>query len=67
MITRMHLTQAERDLIVELCRAALLHNRGESAAAQDTYNEMAADDWQRVESIILKLDQADPDLYPDYS
>jgi hypothetical protein len=61
---RMHLTQAERDLIVELCLAATLHQRGEHTAAQETYAQFTADNWDQVRSIIFKLDQLDPDLFP---
>jgi hypothetical protein len=60
----MHLTQDERDLIVELCRAALLHRKGEHEAAQDTYNAMDWSNWEQVASIIFKLDAIDPDLLP---
>ena len=61
---RMHLTQAERDLIVELCLAATLHQCGEHTAAQETYEAMTAENWEQVRSIIFKLDQPDPDLFP---
>ena len=64
MTVKMHLTQAERDLIVELCLAATLHQKGEHSAAQETYNALTADDWERVRSIIFKLDSPDPDLWP---
>lgn len=64
MTVRMHLTQAERDLIVELCLAATLHQRGEHAAAQETYEQFTADNWDQVRSIIFKLDTPDPDVYP---
>ena len=61
---RMHLTQAERDLIVELCLAATLHQRGEHTAAQETYEQFTAENWEQVRSIIFKLDSPDPDLFP---
>ena len=61
---RMHLTQAERDLIVELCLAAKLHQRGEHTAAQETYEQFTADNWEQVSSIIFKLDQPEPDDWP---
>lgn len=64
MTVRMHLTQAERDLIVELCLAATLHQRGEHEAACETYAALTADDWERVRSIIFKLDQPGPDDFP---
>jgi hypothetical protein len=67
MTVRMHLTQAERDLIVSLCLAATLHERGEHTAAQETYAAMNADDWERVRSIIYKLDQPEPDDWPPAS
>jgi hypothetical protein len=60
----MHLTQAERDLIVALCIAATLHQRGEHEAAQDTYKEFTAENWEQVRSIIFKLDQPGPDDWP---
>ena len=58
------LTQAERDLIVELCLAAALHQRGEHTAAQETYEQFTAENWEQVRSIIFKLDSPDPDLFP---
>ena len=61
MTTRMHLTQAELDLIVELCIAAALHKKGEHEAACETYEKFSADDWERVTSIIYKLDQPKED------
>lgn len=64
MTVKMHLTQAERDLIVELCLAATLHQKGEHSAAQETYNALTADDWERVRSIIFKLDQPEADDFP---
>ena len=64
MTVKMHLTQAERDLIVELCLAATLHQKGEHTAALDTYEQFTADDWERVRSIIFKLDTPDADLFP---
>jgi hypothetical protein len=67
MSVKMHLTQAERDLIVELCLAATLHQRGEHDAANETYIQFTADDWERVRSIIFKLDTPDPDLFPPAS
>ena len=65
MTVRMHLTQAERDLIVELCLAATLHQRGEHTAAQETYEQFTAENWEQVRSIIFKLDSPDPDLSPE--
>ena len=53
----MHLTQAERDLIVALCLAATLHQRGEHEAACDTYAQFTAENWEQVRSIIFTLDQ----------
>ena len=64
MTVRMHLTQAERDLIVELCLAAALHQRGEHTAALETYNAFTAENWEQVRSIIFKLDTPDPDVFP---
>ena len=64
MVVRMHLTQAERDLIVELCLAADLHQRGEHDAAQETYEQFTAENWEQVRSIIFKLDTPDEDMYP---
>jgi len=64
MIVRMHLTQAERDLIVQLCRAAKLHLSSDHNAAQDIYDQFTEENWQQVVSIIFKLDQPDPDLWP---
>ena len=62
MTTRMHLTQAERDLIVELCYAAKLHKKHEHDSAQESYDMMDREGWERVESIIVKLETPDPDL-----
>ena len=67
MAVRMHLTQAERDLIVELCFAAKLHKTGDHDAAQETYENMGADDWERVDSILVKLDQPGEDDWPDFT
>jgi len=64
MTVKMHLTQAERDLIVELCLAATLHQSGEHTAAQEIYAQFTADNWEQVRSIIFKLDTPDPDLFP---
>jgi len=64
MTVRMHLTQAERDLLVELCLAAKLHQRGEHTAAQETYAQFTTENREQVRSIIFKLDQPDPDLFP---
>ena len=64
MTVKMHLTQAERDLIVELCLAATLHQSGEHTAAQEIYGQFTPDNWDQVRSIIFKLDQPDPDLFP---
>ena len=64
MSVRMHLTQAERDLIVELCLAATLHQRGEHTAAQETYQQFSEANWEQVRSIIFKFDQPDPDVWP---
>lgn len=64
MSVRMHLTQAERDLIVELCRAARLHQHNEHAAARETYEQFTAENWEQVESIIFKLDTPDADVLP---
>ena len=61
---RMHLTQAERNLIVELCLAATLHQRGEHTAAQETYEHFTAENWEQVRSIIFKLDSPDPIYSP---
>jgi hypothetical protein len=61
----MHLTQAERNLIVELCLAATLHQRGEHTAALEIYAQFSTENWEQVHSIIFKLDQPDPDLFPD--
>lgn len=54
---RPRLTQDERDLIVELCLAAQLHQLSIHSAAQDIYDAFNADDWDRVRSIIAKFDE----------
>jgi hypothetical protein len=59
MTVKMHLTQAERELIVELCLAATLHEKGEHSAAHETYEQFTAENWKQVRSIIFKLDTAD--------
>ncbi len=64
MTVKMHLTQAERDLIVELCLAAKLHHGGDHHGALEIYMLLERDDWERVNSIIFKLDTPDPDLWP---
>ena len=65
MSVRMQLTHQERALIVELCLAATLHEKGEHEAACETYAQFSAENWQQVRSIIFKLDQPDPgDLPP---
>jgi len=61
---RMHLTEAERDLIVEMCIAATLIERGEQEAALETYLQFTLDNWEQVRSIIFKLDQPGPDDWP---
>jgi len=67
MTVKMHLTQAERELIVELCLAATLHEKGEHSAAHETYEQFTAENWEQVRSIIFKLDSPDPDLFPPAS
>ena len=64
MTVKMHLTQAERELIVELCLAATLHEKGEHSAANETYEQFTAENWEQVRSIIFKLDSPGPDDWP---
>ena len=64
MAVRMHLTQAERDLIVVLCLAATLHQKGEHDAAGETYAQFTTENWEQVRSIMFKLDTPDPDIDP---
>jgi hypothetical protein len=60
----MQLTHAERALIVELCLAAALHEKGEHEAACETYAQFTPENWEQVRSIIFKLDQPAPDDWP---
>lgn len=62
-MVRPHLTQAERNLIVTLCQFITEERRALEAAYPLPFDDFGSEDWERVDSIILKLDTLDLDLY----
>jgi hypothetical protein len=63
-MTRVQLTQAERDLIVELCRIALDERNGLPTGRRTAYDQFTREDWERVASIVSKWDTLDLDILP---
>jgi len=54
------LTQAERDLIVVLCRYAMENRSALQRQRVPPFEDLTAEDWNRLPSIAYKLDQWTP-------